>query len=1559
MAQARRSNNPLTNLNIDELDELGLNKINYDMDTNLTEGMPISEDCEAMPADRAVTRRDSTGSCPTTMDAASAAVVVPSGLPTSEAQVPLFKFLANDMITDIEVKTETIMGVSTPKKVSFQFDTCEALASLDSSDGGSTVVSGGPSKVKNAQSTGATLHIPSVDIEVEPAKESVVALTEGTIGGLSRASDATLPMNSPRGKTKRLILVNELSQLAAWEEIMTRPQPCKTASLGRRWDMFEHQHARRGRIQVVQEPSTPLWVAREDQSRAYKSLTAVAKVLDVNGNLRELNMILDTGSCATLASDRTWMDMGRPKLLPLPRPVCLQDANGHELKVRGIFVMNTFFGGQAISVDALVIQDLAPAVLLGMDFLHEAKATLDMEVMELRMPAMKPIKLSCGPPGYCTVGSEMSLESHEVAQIWVKAPAGSVENQILNVEERTIRQGVYIARSVGQVKGGRVAIQICNSTDSTVSLDKARLLTTASVVQPCHLKSPQEEESDTGDWNTSSILSNGCPSMGKKSIHEVMEAEIQRVCQVSAKEDEKCSPLWTSLDHLDARQQGLLYDHLQPYESLFLLSNDQYPTAALDAVGRIQGGDDTVVCESPYRSAPWKRVLINEQVKGLKEQGLIVETESPWASPVVLVEKPSSPGQWRLCIDYRSLNEVTDPVRWPLPRMDDTIAQLGDYEWFTTIDLAWGFWALPLDERDQEKSAFITEDGHYQWTRLPMGWQGSPAIFQRAMDLLMAGLKGVSVLVYIDDLIIFSKSFEEHVVHVAEVCKRLFEAGRAVKMSKVHWAKQEVNFLGFRVGKGHVTPREDKVQIVLDLPLPTSITAIQSFVGAAGVYRKFIADFATLADPLYQIMATKDMKQWNAKCDRAFHNLKIALEGMAALELPKGSADQAIQVDGDRRGFGGVFLQRAGAGFPWKPVQFVSGVHRGGDITRSGPERVVIAVARILKKVRHLIIPGHVLHVFTEEPAVEWALNPTMVTGRATKAALTAGTFNLKWGRAPGRFQRFGGLFSYNSPELEARQLSAERRKVESQQRRVVLDSFTECSILDAWVVTFDGGYRRKVNMGGFGWSIWDVKDDVWTLEAAMGVPNKEPTTVNLEEFAGLLGAMKHLRTLSSRAAYVFGDSSLVVGALQQKLKCRSVTMVESLRLVNEQVDALAITPLFFQVSRDFNEAADWLANQAMDRELTLNISGDASVDGQQLVRCHGMSLHERIYAAPIVTSNGTGGQVNVVTRAQSVVRKEHSDSQGRLLPWKRIRHGQLNTPWMKSYIEFFEDGIPVVDEAELGVTHFEMNEGILWLTSTRPDEDWRIVMPPLLRPDILAEFHDGRAGGHLKGQRFVQRVRERFYWPKMSKDVAHYENSCSICQLVKGRLSKFEVPFSTLNEVTNKPFQTLAVDSVVNLPPTRDGFKHMIVFVDYFSRYPIAIPVKDLSQNAYLEAITTHIITQHGCPERLVSDKGGQFIEELAQAVYKHMRTRKQATTAYHPQANGLCERMNGTIVQGLKTLAEDHPRDWDRELPWFLLAYRTTVHSITQCTPFELVYGRRARLPYDVMLRHYHEGG
>ena len=290
-----------------------------------------------------------------------------------------------------------------------------------------------------------------------------------------------------------------------------------------------------------------------------------------------------------------------------------------------------------------------------------------------------------------------------------------------------------------------------------------------------------------------------------------------------------------------------------------------------------------------HRYPPEKRKIVNECVQALLDQGVIEPSLSPWAAPVVLAEKPGQPGKWRLCIDYRKLNIMSEAIIWPMPRIDESVEYLQKAKYLTSIDLAWVFWGLPLDEESKQKSAFITQDQHLQWRRLPMGWHGSPAIFQKAMDMLMVGIRGIYTLCYVDDILVFSESFNDHVKHLKEVFDRLAQAGRSVRLEKVQWIQRQVKFLGFHVGNGQVILIKDKVDTILGLPLPKTVSELRSFLGAAGVYRKFIQGFAALAAPLYRVLTIGKEKPGefeSADFYEAFVRVKCGLQQMPSLAMP-------------------------------------------------------------------------------------------------------------------------------------------------------------------------------------------------------------------------------------------------------------------------------------------------------------------------------------------------------------------------------------------------------------------------------------------------------------------------------------------------------------------------------------------------------------------------------------------------------------------------------------------------------------------------------------------------
>jgi len=578
-------------------------------------------------------------------------------------------------------------------------------------------------------------------------------------------------------------------------------------------------------------------------------------------------------------------------------------------------------------------------------------------------------------------------------------------------------------------------------------------------------------------------------------------------------------------------------------------------------------------------------------------------------------------------------------------------------------------------------------------------------------------------------------------------------------------------------------------------------------------------------------------------------------------------------------------------------------------------------------------------------------MEPINVHGKVRKAALHLTQLNLKLSKPPSYLKKLSQVFQFADPDKQVKADSLQRHRVLAQQRAVHLNEFIEQSVSDAWIITFDGGYRNDEKIGANGWSIWSVKDDIWELVRAEGNCNSDKTTVNVEEFSGLVRALSWMaKHLPSREVHVFGDSKLVIGTMQNKLHCRAESMkvlAQQIRNIIQRIPNSNIR--FWHIRREFNRVADYIANLSMDRKQSVVVDSNTPDLVKKLVELNEDSLKERIYTAPI----------NAVTRAQA--KKQSEQQQGPITNQElsRIRVGQLATPWMKHQIEWLETGkLPKEDKAckilKIWSGWFEMHQGVLWYAPPKSNQ-WRLVIPLALRKDVLREFHDN--AGHFKGQRFLMKMHERFYWPGLSSDVRHFQDSCVLCQTGKAAKWRQEVPLSTLKELTWRPFQCIAVDSIVNLPETANGNKHLIVLVDYFSRWPVVVPVKDLSMFTWVKAFTEHFVTIYGCPERLVSDRGGQFIGDLAMALYKHLRIHKQSTTAYHPMANGLVERFNATLTTGLRLLVSEHQQDWDEQLAWFLFAYRTSVHASTQCTPYELIFGQAARVPYDVLLRQFDE--
>ena len=251
--------------------------------------------------------------------------------------------------------------------------------------------------------------------------------------------------------------------------------------------------------------------------------------------------------------------------------------------------------------------------------------------------------------------------------------------------------------------------------------------------------------------------------------------------------------------------------------------------------------------QQPYRIPYAYRSEVDEELRKMINEEIIEPSTSEWASPIVVVRKKDN--SLRICVDYRKLNSVTEVDGYPMPRIDDILDQIGQARYFTTLDLARGYWQVPVAAEDRHKTAFTTPFGLFQFKVMPFGLSGAPSTFQRLMDRVTYGMHNFAHA-YLDDLVIFSATWEEHLQHLSEVLSRLKEAGLSVKPSKCQFAVSQCTYLGHVVGEGKVYPIRNKLEAILEFPTPKTKKQVRSFLGLAGYYRRFIQEFSTLAAPL-------------------------------------------------------------------------------------------------------------------------------------------------------------------------------------------------------------------------------------------------------------------------------------------------------------------------------------------------------------------------------------------------------------------------------------------------------------------------------------------------------------------------------------------------------------------------------------------------------------------------------------------------------------------------------------------------------------------------------------
>ena len=356
-----------------------------------------------------------------------------------------------------------------------------------------------------------------------------------------------------------------------------------------------------------------------------------------------------------------------------------------------------------------------------------------------------------------------------------------------------------------------------------------------------------------------------------------------------------------------------------------IIAKDKFDTGNIrEYEGTIKLTENKYVARKPYRCSLQDRAEIEKQINELLKAGLIEESSSPYASPVTLAYKKDEGKRSRLCIDYTEFNKIVVPESQPFPRIDELMLRARNCKYFTKLDMNSAFWSIPLRSKDKYKTAFVTHNGHWQWNRLPFGLKSSPAIFQRILSSIIRknGLDAF-VVNYIDDVLIFSNNYEEHLMHVELILKVLQRYGFKLNISKCLFAKDRVTYLGHEIGNNCIRPLNNNVAAIKNFPIPQNQKNIRQFLGKLNFYLQYIPKSAIILEPFHNLLRKNVEFNWTEKCQEHFEEVKNYLCSDPILAIFDPTAPIYIFTDASLLGVGAVLKQPQVDG-SLKPVFYFS-----------------------------------------------------------------------------------------------------------------------------------------------------------------------------------------------------------------------------------------------------------------------------------------------------------------------------------------------------------------------------------------------------------------------------------------------------------------------------------------------------------------------------------------------------------------------------------------------------------------------------------------------------------
>jgi hypothetical protein len=985
-------------------------------------------------------------------------------------------------------------------------------------------------------------------------------------------------------------------------------------------------------------------------------------------------------------------------------------------------------------------------------------------------------------------------------------------------------------------------------------------------------------------------------------------------------------------------------------------------------------------------------------IKDMLANGHITDSQSEYAAPHFYVDKADSAatGEYRAVTDYRLLNEQTVKNRYPLPRADQLFDKLANAKYFSKIDLRTGFYQILIAAEDRHKTAFVTGQGQFEYTVLPMGLCNSPGVFMALMNDTFREYLDKFVLVFLDDIIVYSDTLEEHERHLRLALQRLREQRLYAKLSKSALCQTEVEFLGHYVGRDGLRVMEDKIEAVRDWPVPTSMRELRAFLGLAGYYRRFVRGFSELALPLTELTrnVTHQRLQWGARQQLAFIELKRALQETPVLALPDPTRPFVVNCDASGYAVGAVLQQDRGAGL--QPIAFLSKKLTGAESRYPVHEQELLAIITALTSWRHYLSGTAVpVRVRTDHKSLIHFQTQPMLSGRQTRWLETLADYDYVIEYVKGEengvadaLSRRGGLGDGAAAEkrppafVDTKRTFALSHIMLHSERTALIDE------INAIERAQRAAPRRQPDRQA-------ERDRLAARAKAVEAAKRVIPEAELSADRPRPNAAGAVVTPTQRCTADNKQSNQCGCKTAKGQHCHThMRLHDGLRVTTSTVPR-AGSGLF--AARDF-AAGEHLADYTGD-ELVIRRDSDGGP------YCLALTQRRAIDAA--ATNTGYGRWANDPRGSNGGPNAEFvlnpARGTGRLRATARILKGsEIFVSYGRGYWAAFGNHAKViarpapggaardvVDLTAMGSSTFSSELAAEFEAACAADEayaarlargdrvhgadgkpslderitrDGRLFMRgsgalcvpkgDALRTRLIRECHDAATAGHLGRDKTVEQMQRRFFWHGMTSRVGEYVTSCDACQrnkpsqrLTPGLLMPIASP--------TRAAHTWTMDLITQLPKSRAGNDAIVVWVCKFTKLRHYAACKTaIGAPALARLFLSTVVRQHGMPERVISDRDPRFTAHFWRAFWTSLGSTLDMGAAYHPESDGQTENANKTLEIMLRSVVDFTQVDWDEHLAAAELAFNNSKNETTGFTPFYMMYGREARMPIDLAL-------